>query len=144
MINDLFYTNRHSVYFLQYHLVVVTEHRHAVLVGDLKDRLLQISRNVIEGDWNCRIIEMNTDIDHIHVLFEAPPQVQPSKLVNSYKTVTSRLLRKEFSTQLKKWYWENIFWSRSYFICTVSDRTEEMIKHYIQQQGKKGNRAYSS
>ena len=144
MINDLFYTNRHSVYFLQYHLVVVTKYRHPVLFGELKDRLLTISRNVIEGDWNCRIIEMNTDIDHIHVLFEAPPQVQPSKLVNSYKTVTSRLLRKEFSTQLKKWYWENIFWSRSYFICTVSDRTEEMIKHYIQQQGKKGNRAYSS
>ncbi|MBR4456860.1 MAG: transposase, partial [Solobacterium sp.] len=58
--------------------------------------------------------------------------------------VTSRLLRKEFGTQLKKWYWENIFWSRSYFICTVSDRTEEMIKHYIQHQGKEGNRAYSS
>ena len=144
MDSDLFYTNRHSVYFLQYHLVVVTEHRHPVLVGELKDRLLTISRNVIEGDWNCRIIEMNTDIDHIHVLFEAPPQVQPSKLVNSYKTVTSRLLRKEFGTQLKKWYWENIFWSRSYFICTVSDRTEEMIKHYIQHQGKEGNRAYSS
>ena len=108
---------------------VFREHgRSPVLVGELKDRLLQISRNVIEGDWNCRIIEMNTDIDHIHVLFEAPPQVQPSKLVNSYKTVTSRLLRKEFGTQLKKWYWENIFWSRSYFICTVSDRTEEMIK----------------
>ena len=144
MDSALFYTNRHSVYFLQYHLVVVTKYRHPVLFGELKDRLLTISRNVIEGDWNCRIIEMNTDIDHIHVLFEAPPQVQPSKLVNSYKTVTSRLLRKEFGTQLKKWYWENIFWSRSYFICTVSDRTEEMIKHYIQQQGKEENRAYSS
>ena len=101
MDSALFYTNRHSVYFLQYHLVVVTEHRHPVLVGELKDRLLTISRNVIEGDWNCRIIEMNTDIDHIHVLFEAPQQVQPSKLVNSYKTVTSRLLRKEYGTQLK-------------------------------------------
>ena len=99
--NKLYYKNRHSVYFLQYHLVVVTKYRHPVLVGGLKDRLLEISHSVIESDWNCRILEMNTDKDHIHILFEAPPQVQPSKITNSYKTVTSRLLRKEFQEFLK-------------------------------------------
>ena len=53
------------------------------------------SRSVTESDWNCRILEINTDRDHVHILFEAPPQVQPSKITNSYKTVTSRLLRKD-------------------------------------------------
>ena len=77
---------------------------------------------------------MNSDLDHIHILFEAPPHVQLSKLINNYKTVTSRLIRKEFQEFLKPYYWKPYFWSDSYFICTVSDRTENMIRQYIQNQ----------
>ena len=133
--NKLYYRNRHSVHFLQYHLVVVTKYRHPVITGKLKERLIEISRSVMESDWNCRILEINTDRDHVHILFEAPPQVQPSKITNSYKTVTSRLLRKEFAEYLRPFYWKPYFWSDSYFICTVSDRTEEMIRSYIRNQG---------
>ena len=132
--NQLYYKNRHSVYFLQYHLVVVTKYRHPVITGDLKHRLFEISHSVIDQDWNCNILEMNSDPDHIHILFEAPPHVQLSKLNNNYKTVTSRLIRKEFQEFLKPYYWKPYFWSDSYFICTVSDRTENMIRQYIQNQ----------
>ena len=132
--DQIYYRNRHSVYFLQYHLVVVTKYRHPVISGGLKNRLFEISRSIIDSDWNCRILEMNSDCDHSHILFEAPPHVQLSKLINNYKTVTSRLIRKEFQEFLKPYYWKPYFWSDSYFICTVSDRTEEMIRHYIQNQ----------
>ena len=132
--NQLYYKSRHSVYFLQYHLVVVTKYRHPVITGDLKNRLFEISHSVIDQDWNCNILEMNSDPDHIHILFEAPPHVQLSKLINNYKTVTSRLIRKEFQEFLKPYYWKPYFWSDSYFICTVSDRTENMIRQYIQNQ----------
>ena len=132
--DQLYYKNRHSVYFLQYHLVVVKKYRHPVITGDLKDRLIEISHSIIDSDWKCRILEIDNDRDHIHILFEAPPQVQPSRLINNYKTVTSRLIRKEFQDFLKPYYSKPFFWSDSYFICTVSDRTEEMIRHYIQNQ----------
>ena len=62
--------NRHAVYKLQYHLVVVTKYRHPVITGKLNDRLLEISRSVIEEYWKSKIIEMNTDKDHIHILFD--------------------------------------------------------------------------
>lgn len=58
-------------------------------------------------------------------------------LANNYKTVTSRYLRKEFEKELRPYYWKPYFWSDSYFICTVSDRTEEMVKRYIENQGKR-------
>ena len=132
--DQLYYKNRHSFYFLQYHLVAGTKYRHPVITGDLKDRLIEISHSIIDSDWKCRILEINSDRDHIHILFEAPPQVQPSRLINNYKTVTSRLIRKEFQDFLKPYYSKPFFWSDSYFICTVSDRTEEMIRHYIQNQ----------
>lgn len=79
----------------------------------------------------------HTDVDHIHILFEAPPQIQLSKLVNNYKTVTSRILRKEFSEELSRYYWKPYFWSDSYFIATVSENTLDVVKNYIKNQGIK-------
>lgn len=134
-----YHKNRHSIYKLQYHLVVVTKFRHPVLTGDIAERLKQISHEVIEKDWNCRILEINTDRDHVHILFEASPQTQLSRLINNYKTVTSRLLRKEFSSALSKYYRKPLFWSDSYFLSTVSETTEEAVRIYIQEQGKRDN-----
>lgn len=135
MEESLYRTNRHSCYLLEYHLVVVTKYRHPVLTGKLKDKLLELSFNVIEDYWKCRILEISTDKDHIHILFESKPQVQLSKLVNNYKTVTSRILRKEFADELSPYYWKPYFWSDSYFIGCVSDRTREAVRFYIQNQG---------
>lgn len=136
MEESLYRTNRRSCYLLEYHLVVVTKYRHPVLTGKLKDRLLELSFNVIEDYWKCRILEISTDKDHIHILFESKPQVQLSKLVNNYKTVTSRILRKEFADELSPYYWKPYFWSDSYFIGCVSDRTREAVRFYIQNQGR--------
>ena len=128
--------NRHAVYKLQYHLVVVTKYRHPVIEELLKDRLIDISYDIIENRWKSEIIEINTDKDHIHILFETSPQTQLSKLINNYKTVTSRLIRKEFEEQLRPYYWKPYFWSDTYFISSVSEISEAMIKRYIQSQGK--------
>ena len=132
-----YYTNRHAVYLLQYHLVVVTKYRHKVINNELKDRLIEISYSIIENDWESKIISINTEEDHIHILFETSPQTQLSKLINNYKTVTSRLIRKEFSKQLEQYYWKSYFWSDTYFISSVSDTSEAMIKRYIEKQGNR-------
>ncbi len=110
-----------------------------MLTEDVSYRLIQLTNKIFEDSWGCNVISAKTDPemkDHIHILFEAPPQVQLSKLVNSYKNVTSRLLRKEFSSFIAKYYWKPVFWSRTYFIGCVSDVTEEIISLYIENQGK--------
>ena len=137
-----YHKNRHAIYKLQYDLVVVTKYRHPVLTGELSNRLIQISHKVIEDDWKCQILEINTDKDHVNLLFEASPQTQLSKLVNNYKTVTSRLLRKEFSSALEKYDWNDPFWSDSYFLNTVSETEDEAVRIYIQEQGKRDNEGY--
>ena len=129
--------NRHSIYDLEYHLVVVTKYRHPVLNEEVTSKLLEISRRLLEDDWPCKVVEINTSTDHVHILFEAPPQVQLSKLVNNYKTVTSRLIRKEFADFLSKYYWKPYFWSQSYFIATVSERTHAAVQSYIKNQDRR-------
>lgn len=123
--------NLHAVFDLEYHLVIVTKYRHPVLTEKVKASLLRHTYRLFETNFDCKVLEINTDKDHIHILFSAKPQVQLSKLVNSYKTATSRLLRKEFAEFLAPYYWKPYFWSRSYFISIASERSQNAVTAYI-------------
>ena len=65
------------------------------IIEEMKVRMVELANEQF-GQWGCEILEMNGEENHMHLLFEAPPQVQLSKLINSFKTVTSRIIRKEF------------------------------------------------
>jgi hypothetical protein len=49
-------------------------------------------------------------------LLDINPKVAPSKLVNNLKTVSSRLIRKEFGDYLARFYRKPLFWSIGYAI----------------------------
>ncbi|MDU2025348.1 MAG: IS200/IS605 family transposase, partial [Finegoldia magna] len=61
--------NRHSIYELQYHLVVVTKYRKKIINDKIKDELTDIAINIFENSYNGKIVEINTDKDYIHILF---------------------------------------------------------------------------
>jgi len=126
--------NRHAYYKLTYHLVIVTKYRHKYIDTKIMDRLVEITKNLFEK-WNCDLIEMNGEEDHIHILFDAPPQINLANIINNYKTVTSRYIRKEFQEELSKYYWKPYFWSRSYMVLSTGGATIEVIKKYIEEQG---------
>ena len=73
-------------------------------------------------------------IYHVHLLVELNPKAAPSVVANNLKTVSSRLLRKEFSAQLQQVYRKPVLWSRSYFVCSCGGASLEVIKAYIQSQ----------
>lgn len=123
-------------YSLKYHLVLVTKYRHKCITADILQRLEEIARKIFEENYKCTVIEMSGEADHIHMLFEAPPQVQLSKLINSFKTVSSRYIRKEYADYLSKYYWKPYFWNGSYFILSSGGAPIEIIKQYIEDQEK--------
>lgn len=127
--------NRHALYKLTYHLVVATKYRHNCINIDMQNRLHEIAHDLF-SKWDCEILEMNGEADHVHILFDAPPQIQLSKIINSFKTVSSRYIRKEFEEELKPFYWKPYFWSQSYMVLTTGGATIDVIKNYIQEQGK--------
>ena len=132
--NSIIYNkNRHSIYYLRYHLVVVTKYRHPVIKDVLKARLFELTEQTFRK-WNCTVLEMESDLDHMHIYFEAPPQVRLSDFINNYKTVSARLIRKEFSSELASFYREPYFWARSYFISSVSEVDDKTIRNYITHQ----------
>jgi putative transposase len=131
-----YYTNRHSCFMLQYHMVLVTKYRKPILTGEVKDLVYRIIREIFD-EKKLVILELNGEPDHIHLLYEADPFTAPGTLANIIKTKTSRFARKEFGeTALKKFYWKPLFWSDSYFVTSVSENSLENVQRYIQEQGK--------
>ena len=129
-----YYTNRHSCFLLQYHMVLVTKYRHPVLTDGVKEIVYGTIRDIFR-EKGLVILEMNGEADHVHVLFEADPFTAPGTLVNIVKTKTSRFARKEYGeTVLKKYYWKPYFWSDSYFVTTVSENSLAVVQDYIRNQ----------
>ena len=129
-----YYTNRHSCFLLQYHMVLVTKYRKPVLQGKVGELVYQTIRDIF-SEKGLNILEMNGGSDHVHILFEADPYTTPGELVNVVKTKTSRFARKKFGdTELRKYYWKPLFWSSSYFVATVSENSLKAVQSYIRNQ----------
>lgn len=123
---------RGYVYAIQYHIVWCVKYRKSLLVNNINTRLKEIMTEQSFAH-EFKIVEMETDLDHIHMLIECTPQHYIPNIIKALKGNSARFLFKEFP-QLKNSLWGGHLWNPSYFVCTVSDRTEEQIKKYIQDQ----------
>ena len=79
---------------------------------------------------------METDKDHIHYMIETEPTMSISKIVNLMKSYTTYHIWKRYPDYLRKHYWkEHTFWTDGYFVCSVGNVSEEMLRKYIENQG---------
>ena len=128
-------TNNHSVFMLHYHLILCIKYRHKVIDDTISNRLKEIFVKIAPA-YNIMLEEWNHDIDHVHILFRGHPNTEMSKFINTYKSASSRIIKKEFST-IRQSLWKEMFWSQSFCLLTTGNATVDMIKQYIQSQGSK-------
>ncbi len=122
-----------SVYLLTAHIVFVTKYRKKVINKDIHQRLATIFDEAC-SKWQSSLLEFNGETDHVHLLIRYHPQVQLSKFIANLKTVSSRLIRKEFDDYLSKVYQKPVFWTGSYFVASSGGVTVEQLKKYVEQQ----------
>ncbi|MBE0420806.1 IS200/IS605 family transposase [Pseudoalteromonas nigrifaciens] len=125
---------RHCVSALHAHLVFVTKYRRKVFNDVILNRLEAILLDVCK-DFEVDLVEFNGEQDHVHLLIEYPPKVQLSKLINSLKGVSSRLMRKEF-TEIYRYLWNGALWSPSYFAGSCGGASLDVLTAYIEQQNR--------
>ncbi|HDR7768244.1 IS200/IS605 family transposase [Bacillus cereus group sp. MYBK40-2] len=127
-------SNNHSVFLLYYHLVLVVKYRRNVFDDDIsdyaKDMFVRLSEN-----YNITLVEWNHDVDHVHILFKAHPNTEMTKFINAYKSASSRLIKRDFPHVRKK-LWKEMFWSRSFCLITTGGSPIDIVKKYIENQGK--------
>ena len=120
----------HSIFRLHVHLCWCTKYRKVILVGDVANRLRDLTRQIC-SDMGVEILSGVVSRDHVHVLVSMPPQISISKLVQKVKGKSSFKMQQEFAS-LRKQYWGQRMWARGYFACTTGNVSDEMIKAYIE------------
>ncbi|TBX38937.1 IS200/IS605 family transposase [Bacillus thuringiensis] len=127
-------TNNHSVFLLYCHLVLVVKYRRNVFDDDMSDYAKDMFVRLSES-YNITLVEWNHDVDHVHILFKAHPNTEMTKFINAYKSASSRLIKREFP-HVRKTLWKEMFWSRSFCLITTGGSPIDVVKKYIENQGK--------
>jgi putative transposase len=139
LVKSDFVSSGRAVSDLKAHLVLTTKYRRKAFTGEMLSRLEGIVFNLCQK-WDCKLIEMNGEEDHIHLLFQYYPQMELPKFVNNLKSVTSRRIRSEFAEHINKIYWKDVLWNESYFIASCGGATLSVLRQYIEQQNRPENR----
>ena len=115
-----------SIWHCQYHIVWVPKYRHRILKGELAKDVESLIR-AYSNQQKCEIIELNVQIDHVHLLVMIPPKISISTYVGMLKgRIAIRVLNK-FKRLKQKPYWGNHFWAKGYCVDTVG-LDSEMIR----------------
>jgi putative transposase len=125
-----FQSNNNIVYNCQYHVIWCVKYRRKVLIDAVEIRLKEILSQVAT-EVKCEIEEMETDVDHVHVLISCDPQFGIHQVVKRLKGRSSKLLRDEFPFLKSR---IPSLWTNSYFVATVGGAPLAVIKQYIRDQ----------
>lgn len=117
--------------------MLVTKYRHKCITKPMLDRIKELFAKYLEQD-EMKLIEFDGEADHIHCLFSSHPACNISQKINSMKTASSRIIRKEFAEHLKHYYWKPVFWKRGYCLVSTGGASMETIKKYIEGQQTPG------
>lgn len=127
---------RTSVYDFSFHLVFVTKYRKAIFTTekmrtDMKNILLDIAKN---NDVEVNSLEITPD--SVHMLISFKPKYAASSIVKALKGASARAWFKQYPAT-KELLWKGHLWSPSFFMSTVGNVSEKIVKKYIEDQMKK-------
>ena len=126
---------RHNVSVLLYHLVCPAKYRRVVFTDEadlaLRDICLEIAKR-----YEIVFVEIGVETDHVHFLIQSVPGYSPAKIVRIIKSITAREIFVRVPT-VKKQLWGGEFWTKGYFMSTVSRHGDEnTITQYVRNQGR--------
>jgi len=133
MNTNKFDTNKHSVFLLYYHLILVVKYRRQVINKDVSEKLKEMFVEIGQN-YGITLLEWGSEEDHVQCLFKAKPTTELSKFINAYKSASSRIIKKQFP-EIRNQLWKEHLWSKSYCLLTSGDAPIEAIKKYIERQG---------
>ena len=124
-----------TIWHCQYHIIWTPKYRYKVLTGEIASDVESCIRAFSER-LKCEVIELNVQIDHVHLLAMVPPKVSISDYLGIIKGRTAIRVFNKFRKLKNKPYWGNHFWSRGYCVDTIG-LSSDMIQQYIKYQDKK-------
>ena len=78
----------HVIWHCQYHVVWVPKYRFRILSGPI-GREVHKCVMVFSQKLGCEVVELNVQVDHVHLLVKVPPKVSISELMGVLKGRTA-------------------------------------------------------
>lgn len=122
----------HVLWHCQYHLVWVPKYRFRILKSNVGREVYKCVM-VFCQQLGCEVVELNVQIDHVHLLVRIPPKLSVSELMGVLKGRTAIRLFNAFPYLRKKPFWGNHFWAKGYCVDTVG-LDAEMVRKYVKYQ----------
>ncbi len=129
----------HTLWHCQYHIVWVPKYRFRILTGKVATEVERCIRAFSEQK-KCEVVELNVQVDHIHLLVMVPPKISISDFVGILKGRTAIRVFNKFKELKNRPYWGNHFWARGYCVDTVG-LDEEKIRAYVKYQETRERKA---
>lgn len=122
--------NRHSYYNLKYNLILVTKDNRECINKEMEKKIDVIFKELVENK-NGSILDFHSRANFIYLYFELPVNLNLADFLTNLKTVSSRLIRRDFKEYLKEFYENSGFWSENYCIFTERDKFKEYIEEFF-------------
>lgn len=103
--------------------------------GNIKGEMENCIRS-FSDQKNCKIIELNVQEDHVHLIVMIPPKISVSDYVGTIKGRCAIRIFSKFPVLRTKPYWGNHFWAEGYCVDTIGLDLEK-IQKYVKYQEKK-------
>lgn len=116
-----------------YHFFRIPKYRHKVFHEPYRSTMKALIQK-IGYDYDIDIVELEIPEDHIHMVIREIPKQSPSDVMQIIKSITAREFFRIYSEIKKKYFWVGKLWTQSYFVETIGNETEEMIRKYVQDQ----------
>jgi len=130
-------TTAHSVYNLNYHIVLVTKYRHDVFVGEVEEFVKKRMGEIcVQYGWEQLALE--TMPDHVHIFVSAPPKVAPLGVASTLKSILAVDVFTQFKGLKQKKFWGSGLWSKGTYYGSAGAVSSEIIKRYIEDQKTAG------
>ena len=123
-------TTNKTLYSCQYHVIWCTKYRRKVLDTHIQGRLKQLIREK-QDEYGYYIREVETQVEHVHLLIEIPPTNSVDKMIGKIKGYTSKVLREEYPSLKSRL---PSLWTRSKFVSSCGSVTLQVVKDYIESQ----------
>ena len=99
---------QHNVSVLMYHVVCAAKYRRVVMSEDVDEVVRDVCLE-IEKRWEIYFLEIGMDRDHAHFLVQSVPSYNPTKIVQTVKSLTARELFVRAPEVKKKWFSEPFY-----------------------------------
>ncbi len=125
--------NTHHVYRLMYHFVWIPKYRHKVFSEPFREVLKGIIQKA-GYDYDIDIVELEIPEDHIHMVVRGIPKMCPSDVMQVIKSISAREFFRLYPEIRKRYFWGGKLWTQSYFVETIGNANEDVIRAYVRDQ----------